>query len=125
MEAKRYSVSRDGETYHGSFATLEEAKAEGSRWVGEIEYPMQPEFWWSAEDWLEHVSCQEEYSHEAAEGWDTSTEAERQELEKEVHAVMAAWLDRHKLRPEFFCVENVIDLTDSRTPATGDERKDG
>lgn len=55
--------------------------------------------------WLETVSVSEEYSLECAEGWDRSTLLQRDELESEVAPILAAWLDRHKLRPKFFVVK--------------------
>jgi len=45
-------------------------------------------------------------SGDHAEDWDMSTKEQRAELEREVRSVMAAWLDRHNLRPTFFNVHN-------------------
>lgn len=106
-----FSISTDQENYSGNHSTeieaLEEAFADNdcqSVWVGEDESPTQPEEFWQAEYWLEHVSCQEEYGSDWAEGWDQSTKEQREELENEVSKVMAAWLDRHNLRPKFFLI---------------------
>lgn len=106
----KYSYSHDDEHFHGEYDTPEEAFAmsnEDSAYVGENVAPTQPEDFWRAYDWLEHVSCQDEYSMDAAEGWDDSTKEQLSELETEVRKVMAAWLDRHGLRPKFWIVENV------------------
>lgn len=115
---KTYCYSYNEEIFHGRFATAEEAwnAAWGAddvetAYVGECVAPSQPELWWNAEDWLEHVSCQDEYSNEWAEDWDRSSKAQRTELEAEVRSVMAAWLDRHNLRPMFYNVENVKERT--------------
>jgi hypothetical protein len=105
-----YSYSTDEELYCGEFATAELAVAEaadsqpdGHRfWVGENVRPTQPETMWHAEDWLELVSVQDEYSCEWTEGWDESTYAQRAELETAVRTLMAEWLDRHGLRPRFW-----------------------
>ena len=70
-------------------------------WVGKCVPPPRPEDMWCAEDWLEHVSVQDSYSGEWAEDWDGSTRVQRNELEQEVRSVLAAWLDRHNLRPKF------------------------
>lgn len=108
MAKEQYSMSRDEERYYGKFDTIEEALAEaesndyGTVWIGIVSPPPAPESRWCAEDWLEDVSCQDEYCGEWAEAWDRSTEKQRQELEDEVRQVMAAWLDRHKLRPTFW-----------------------
>lgn len=107
-----YSWSHNEEQYFGDFATIEDAldaaEDEGHEevvWVGECKPPTQPEVWWNAEDWLEHVSCQDEYGGEHAEDWDGSTKEQREELETEVRKVMAMWLDRHKLRPSFWNIK--------------------
>lgn len=42
-----------------------------------------------------------------ADGWYRSTTAQREELEREVRAVMAAWLDRHDLRPKFWNADEI------------------
>jgi hypothetical protein len=115
MSEKTYSYSTDEERYHDEFGSIEEACAEASAgrkegfrfWVGEIVPPMQPESWWRADDWLEHVSDQDEYNGEHAEGWNCSTSTQRTELEMAVRTVMADWLDRHDLRPKFWNIENV------------------
>lgn len=111
-----FSYSRDESRFHGSFDTREEAVAEAldgyeEGWVGENEPPPQPEYLWDAEDWLEHVSCQDEYGSDAAEGWDDSTKEQRAELEIEVRKVMAAWLDKYDLRPKFWTVVNTERVT--------------
>lgn len=112
---KTYSWSTDEEQYHGSYPSIEAAIADaeaeheedwtGPVWVGEQAAPVQPEEHWDAERWLEHVSCQDEYSSEWAEDWDTSTKEQREELEYAVRKVMAEWLDRHCLRPTFWLIE--------------------
>lgn len=113
MKDKKFSVSTDEESYSGTFDSREAACDDaatlvgvgGSFWVGENVSPPLAEEMWKAEDWLEQVSCQDEYSHDCAADWDSSTKEQRTELEKEVRAVMAAWLGRHNLRPTFFLIE--------------------
>ncbi len=112
-----FSYSFDEERFDGDYATREEALAEavaeGSDrpciWVGENVPPTQPEYRWHAEDWLEYVSCQDDYSGEWAEGWDDSTKEQRAELEDQVRQVMADWLDKHKLRPRHYTVTNIVE----------------
>lgn len=110
----KYSYSTDQENYSGQFDTISAACDEAAAqvgegrdfWVGENVEPPQPEVYFDAEWWLDHVSEQDEYSGDWASGWECSTKEQREELEREVRAVMAAWLDRHKLRPQFWNVKN-------------------
>jgi hypothetical protein len=109
-----FSYAFDEQTFHGDFATREEAIAEAASegggdtfWTGENVPATQPEDWWVAEDWLEHVSCQDEYSGDHADGWDESTKEQRAELESLVRPILGEWLDRHSLRPSFFNVTNI------------------
>jgi hypothetical protein len=111
----RYSYSHNEENYYGSYATREEAIAEASAdldkgdrfWTALNSPPTQPEAFWQAEDWLEHVSCQDEYGCDWSMDWESSTAEQRAELEAEVRPVMAAWLERHGLRPRFWSAEEV------------------
>ena len=115
-----YSYSTNQESYFGDFATREQALAEAINeareyghkkvWIGQSVPPTQPEDLWVAEDWLELVSCQDDYCLDCASDWDESTNAQREELESAVRTVMAEWLDRHKLRPKFFLVDNVEEI---------------
>lgn len=112
------------DNFQGTFDTkqdaIEEALANADEGetihVGRLCPPIQPEEYWAAEDWLEHVSCQDDYTGDFADDWEESTEWQRQELEREVRAVMAAWLDRHKLRPRHFLVRDTeaFDVIDGR-----------
>jgi hypothetical protein len=109
---KKYAISYADELYSGDYDTIEEAahEVEPGRavWIGEKRAPVQPETLWDVEDWLERVSDDDDYFGEWAEDWDASTRKQVDELEAEVRAVMAAWLDRHNLRPKFFVAENAV-----------------
>ena len=111
---RRFAYSTDGECYSGDFASREEAIAEAAVhhehfWTGQCVAPPQPEDSWDPEDWLEHVSVQDEYSHDYADGWDTSSKEDRDELRQLVRAIMANWLDRHGLRPQFYSILNPVE----------------
>lgn len=113
-----FAISYDNERFEGSYSTVEEAIKDAADnvhhevfWVGRCVSPTQPEDYWCAEDWLEHVSLQDEYGGDYADGWEGSTTTQREELETEVRAAMAAWLDRHKLRPRFYTVVDVTEYT--------------
>ena len=116
----KYSYSTDEENYHGEYDSVE-AACDGATeeieadenvvgrhfWVGEQVEPPAPESYWEADLWLEHVACQDEYSGDWADGWDgNSTNEQRAELEAEVRAVMANWLDKYDLRPKFWNIVN-------------------
>lgn len=107
-----YIWSTDGEWYHGSSATVEEAfeeavdsGAEGSVWIG-ITYEPAAEAYVDAELVLEHIACQDEYAHEAADDWPNATQEQLDELTAELQKTVGEWLDRHKLRERFFLVRD-------------------
>lgn len=109
----KYSYSFNEELFHGQFDTAEEAVAEainGERqfWVGENVPPTAPEDYWYAEDWLEHVACQDDYSGDFAEGFGVASKEELAELEAYVRPILAAWLERHGLRPTHWIIENPV-----------------
>lgn len=114
VSKEEWSVSGDSERFDGAYSSKEEAIAEGrsmypdrSFWIGRNSPPTQPEDLWEARDWLEHVSVQDDYAGEWAEDWDDSNDEQIAELEAEVRKVMAAWLDRHDLRPRFFNIDQM------------------
>lgn len=132
-EKIKFSYSLDGERYHGTKnntfdecvrEALQEVKPRGQIWVGVQRAPTQPEYYWDADDWLEHVSCQDDYAGELAEDWDTSSKQERESLEEEVRPILAAWLDRCGVRPRFWIVENpvvLVELNGDAVPEDGEE----
>lgn len=108
-----FSVSTDEEVYHGQYESIEEAIEDSAKhhevfFVGECVRPDPPENFWYASDWLEHVSCQDEYAGDYADNWDGSSKEQIEELEAEVRDVMAKWLDRHDLRPKFWLVTDAV-----------------
>lgn len=116
MSEQRYAWSDDAEGYYGDYESREAAAAAGFAesdsdkiYTAVHVAPMQPEFAWTAEDWLEQVAMQEDYSIDAAERWDRSTGEQRTELESLVRFVLGGWLDKHGLRPKFFLVDDIED----------------
>lgn len=113
----KYSYSTDEERYHGQQDSIDDAVQEAFSCYGLCEgdtihiganvAPPPPEDAFFANDWLEQVSCQDEYSGEWAEDWCGETKEQREELEAAVRKVMADWLDRHKLRPQFWNTEYI------------------
>ena len=110
----KFVISQNEERFTSTlFDSREEAIENGKEefdgegfFVGEAVKPAQPETLFDSSDWLETVSCNDEYDVEWAEEWDTSTKEQRKELEAEVQAVMSKWLDKYDLRPKFFNVVN-------------------
>lgn len=116
MTERHWSYSTDEESYYGSFQTPDEAIAEAATiqaefWVGENIRPRQPESYWDVDDWIEQVSCSDEYSSDFAEDWFEGSVAQCLELKTEVQHVLSRWLDRHSLRPRFWVVENPVRFT--------------
>lgn len=127
MSDFKWAISANGEQYNqGDFDTKEDAIAEGKTfydgepfYVGQCIPPSQPESFWNADDWLDHVSQQEGYSGEWAEGWDCSTNEQREELEIAVRMLLSVWLDKYNLRPTFFNIEEEEHIT----PETDEEKE--
>ena len=123
-EKQQWAHSSDEENYGVYSDTREEAIKYGLDlydgepfWIGRCVEPRQPEDLWHADDWLEYVSCQDEYSMDCADGWDSGiTKSEKDELEAEVRKVMTAWLDRTKNRPDFYLIEDAEQIN----PEEGD-----
>lgn len=114
MNEGKWSISTNGETYFGEF-TMEEAIEEASTygfpcWVGKCVPPIQPEELfteWTLMDWLDnYVREHDDYAGEWAEGSVNPNNVQLKELAAEIRPIIAAWLDRHDLRPTFF---NIID----------------
>lgn len=111
MSEMKYAYSCDGERYHGCFDSIEDAFDEAncqdgeSVWIGMIVRPHAPEAFVDADLVLDHISCQDEYSHECAEDWCMCSDAEKEELTEYLQAVVAGWIRRHKLEPTFFLVQ--------------------
>lgn len=107
---KRWAVGRYDNLYASTtFQSREEAIAYGlDRYAGnpfyvaKCEPPTDPEDYFDADDWIEMVSCQDDYRGDHAEYWDISTPDQREELTLAVRQVMSEWLRRHQLRPEFW-----------------------
>lgn len=114
----KWSISTNGENYSGTFDTAEEAIEEGKQygewnggtfWVGQCVAPIQPEDLfdgWSIDNWLENdVYEHDDYAGEWAEGAVNASKDQCEELAAEIRPLIAAWLDRHGLRPTHFNVD--------------------
>lgn len=112
--AEKYAWSHDEETYYGDFATREEAAIEGTDgtieqtcFVGRCVPPTQPEDRFDIDDLIDHVSCQDDYLGDHADKWYRGTREQEAEINREVRAAIAKWLDKHDLRPTFYNITDV------------------
>lgn len=111
-ELEAFCLSTDGEHYDSRFPTEQEAIDEAVAWgcevfyIGQPEKPVQPESFWSANEWIETVCNHDDYTGDYAEGWYCGTREQEKELEEQVRPVLAAWLDRHKLRPKHWLINS-------------------
>lgn len=110
----KWSISTNEENYHGTFDTVEEAIEEGKQygdtfWVGQCVSPTQPEDLfdgWSIESWIENsVYEHDDYLGDWAEDAVDASKEQREELAAEIRPLIAAWLDRHKLRPTHWNID--------------------
>jgi hypothetical protein len=114
-EKMAYAISTNEEDYQGKYDTIEEALEEAvngyayeSFWLGTCRAPRQPEKFIDADGMLDAIGDgHEDWGGDWAE-WDKGTFAQIDELQKEFEAVMSAWLDRHKLRPHWFCIDEAV-----------------
>lgn len=109
-----WSISTNEEHYFGTWDTLEDAIAEGTSqheafWVGQCVQPVQPELLFdgnSVVDWLESAVYEhDDYAGEWAEGAVTPTREQCDDLAAAIRTLIGNWLDRHKLRPEFWNID--------------------
>lgn len=109
-----YSYSFDQEQYFGGFQTPEQASEAAfdeqplrtAVWVGE-NYQPHAEGYVDADLIIEHITCQDEYCIDAADGWPDATKEQYEELTESLRKVVGDWLDKHNLRERFFLVTNV------------------
>jgi hypothetical protein len=80
----------------------------GSFYVGKCIRPIQPEMLFddmAVGDFIERVWDHEDYLGDWAEGQVSPTVEQVRELAEQIRPVIAAWLDRQKLRPTFFIID--------------------
>ena len=117
----KYSYSLNDENFTGEYDSPMAAAIEGFLeerdhydgdviFVGEISDPV-PEAYIDADVILEHITCQDAFLGDHAEGWPEASKEQLEELEKELRAVFIAWMERHDLRPTFWYVNNSRKIT--------------
>lgn len=122
----KWSISTDHERYYGEYATKNEAIAEartgeGRHWVGQCVPPIQPEELFTGNEvewWINHVVLEHnDYCGEWAEGALDTDRKERDELAAEIRPIIAAWLDRNKLRPTHWNIDpNTVEEVEMGKP---------
>lgn len=114
--AGKWAISTDQERYSGEYDSKEDAISEARTysntcWVGQCVAPTPPEdlfTGYSVERWIEvSVLDHDDYSGEWAEGAVAATKEQRDELAAEIRPLIAAWLDRHQLRPMHFIIDHI------------------
>ena len=119
MASKEWVLSTDGNYFDGDYETKEAAIAAGHGlddypfWVGMKSHPEPPEELWRAEDFVEHVLCQDEYDSDYNDFEIPASLAA--ELEGIVQKAIGEFLDAHKLRPTFWVVR-CEDMTQINKP---------
>ena len=114
MKQPIYSWSIDEEIYYGQHDTPENAAAEGfgdiplgrqEVFVGENLDP-DPVSFIDADLILEHITCQDEFSTEAAEQW-TQSEEEKNDLTRRLRNAFNEWMEANNQVPGFWTVNHV------------------
>jgi hypothetical protein len=121
----KWSISTNEENYNKLFNTAEEAIRYGhwskydEFWVGQCVAPVQPELLFNGSDietWLDMTVYQhDDYTGEWAENAVDANDNQLEELAAEIRPVIAAWLDRHKLRPTHWQIDptTVVRVSDN------------
>jgi gamma-glutamyl-gamma-aminobutyrate hydrolase PuuD len=106
VAAGKWSVSRDGETYHGIFETFSEARAEQVPFIGICRRPPVLQVI-DATDLIDKITEQEEWSLDAASGSLEPTRKQKEELTLMLRAVFSIWSTKHDLWPKWSLVAEV------------------
>ena len=106
----KYAWSRDGERYAGGFDSIESAFADAEAcnvvapYIGALEPPKPGESYIDAALVIDHITEQDDYPPDLADGWPHASSEQLDELTEALRWVIGEWLDRHKLRETFFLV---------------------
>lgn len=104
-----FAISNDEEHFEGPFETMDEALSQGTVWIGNTRPPRQPETFIDVDGMLDGIGDgDEDWSMDCADWWNGPSKEQITELQKEFEVAMSSWLDRHDLRPKWFCVEDVV-----------------
>ncbi len=110
-----FAISSNEERYEGSYETIEEAIEEAANgyayetfWVGKCVPPTQPEQWWDAADWLEHVSCQDSLQRRICRRLGRFHDRATRGIGEGSPCGNGILVRPHKLRPRFFLVEDAV-----------------
>ena len=116
----KWGYTHDEEMYHGCYDTPEEAAEEGALGDGDCDYETvtvgqyrAPEVlaYVDADHVLEHITCQDDYCHDFADGALDCTKEKKAELTEALQETVRLWLDRHDLWPRFGLVDEIRKIT--------------
>lgn len=114
VELETYSYSIDREHYIGPFSTreeaIEEAQAQRSEtfWIAKNRVPeIDLRYLFDADRIFESiVDCDDDFELECAEDWPDCTQKQKAELTAALAQAFNDWMDRHRLRPDFWIAED-------------------
>lgn len=111
----KWGYSVDNEVFEDTLDTPEQAIVEGNEraldagvmkfYIGQYEGSPDPAGYIDADLIIEHVKCQDDFSHEFAEDWPDESREQNDELTEIMRATFRQWLDRHGLNPTFSTVD--------------------
>lgn len=116
---ERWSWSHDGQLYHGGFDTKEEAVSDGRKccrgekfFVGQCFEPTRlSEMSGLGELLIEHLTCQDEYHCDAADGsYDVRKEV-LEDLDRRISKAITEWEKEHGVDPGFFIVPEFEEIS--------------
>lgn len=119
-EPCQWAYSSNEEDFTGLFASPEEAAAVGfdededatRLWIGRA-VPYEPETHLHGEDVIDMITrdSEEELLQDAAYGWPHASRDKVADLTQRLRDAFVAWMDAHGLRPRFFSVDDVRQVT--------------
>jgi hypothetical protein len=113
-----WGISGDGENFYGTLPSPEVAIHEGQAlypdepfWIGRFIDADPPEALWDGETWLDDLLTHQHYNHALGQDWaDNIPTPALEELQIEIRSVIARWIDRHNLQPDFEVVEDCQEI---------------
>ena len=115
---KKYVISSNNEDWNDEcYNAREEAISDGiggymgcTFWIGEARQPTSPELFYHFSSVFDYLVFDEDYSIDAAvdyvEKLDKLKPEITDELEAKIQPIIKEWLEKHKLMPTFYVVEN-------------------
>ena len=124
---KKYAISSNNVDWDSEcYDTREEAISAGIGeymgdifWIGEARQPASPELFYHFSSVFDYLVFDEDYSIDAAvdyvEKLDKLKPEITDELEAKIQPIIKEWLEKHKLMPTFYVVENVEEINPEKS----------